>query len=73
MRILVRLIWKCVFTQHWRMIFLSVKIVGGVIKKQLQPIKDDLEYIKRQVDTIRDRIDGLTARIEEIEKALQKA
>jgi hypothetical protein len=28
--------------------------VGGIIKNQLKPIKDDLEYIKKQVDAIRD-------------------
>lgn len=50
---------------------LSGAVVGGVVKRQLAPIKEDLEYIKRQVDTIRDRIDGLTTRIEEIEKALE--
>jgi len=51
----------------------SGAVVGGIVKKQLQPIKDDLEYIKKQVDGIRDRIDGLTARIEAIEKALRTA
>lgn len=28
-------------------------IVKGVIQKQLQPIKEDLEYIKQQVDRAR--------------------
>ena len=51
---------------------LSAGAVGGIVKRQLQPIKDDLEYIKKQVDAIRDRIEGLTARIEKIEKALEK-
>lgn len=46
-------------------------IVKGVIVKQLQPIKDDLEYIKKQVDNIRDRMEGLTARLEAIEKAVE--
>ena len=51
---------------------LSGSVVGGVIKKQLKPIKDDLEYIKKQVDAIRDRIEGLTTRIEQIEGILKK-
>lgn len=51
---------------------LSAKVVGGIIKNQLKPIKDDLEYIKKQVDAIRDRVNGLATRIEEIEKALTK-
>ena len=51
---------------------MSAREVGGVVKRQLQPIKDDLEYIKRQVDTIRDRVDGLAIKIAEIEKMLEK-
>ena len=45
--------------------------IGGIVKKQLTPIKEDLEYKKKQVDAIRDRIDGLAIRIEEIEKTLK--
>jgi len=50
---------------------LSGAAIGGIVKKQLTPIKEDLEYKKKQVDAIRDRIDGLAIRIEEIEKTLK--
>lgn len=50
---------------------MSAGIVGGVVKRQLEPIKEDLQYIKKQVDAIRDRVDGLSIKIAEMEESLK--
>jgi septal ring factor EnvC (AmiA/AmiB activator) len=47
-------------------------MIGGILKRQLEPIKSDLEYIKKQVDAIRTRVDGLNAQLEKIEETLKK-
>jgi hypothetical protein len=47
-------------------------MIGGIVKRQLQPLKADLEYIKKQVDTIKIRVDGLNAQLDKIEEAMKK-
>ena len=47
-------------------------MIGGIVKRQLEPIKSDLEYIKKQVDAIRTRVDGLNEQLKEIEATLKK-
>ena len=51
---------------------MSTAIIGGIVKKQIAPIKEDLTYIKTRIDEANDRLTRLTERLESIEEIIKK-
>ncbi len=45
-------------------------LIGGVLKRQLGPVKQDIEFIKERISEISTTLDQLEERLKNIERVL---